>query len=76
MSQILGLGLDNKGNTGHLGKAWGLVILITAAPFVLFLKKKQNQRGHSDKARTSRLTNPVGVDTGLFLRTARFIGGQ
>ena len=56
MSQILGLGLDNKGNTGHLGKAWGLLSLSL---------RPQNQRGHSDKARTSRLTNPVGVDTGL-----------
>ena len=60
MSQSLGLGLDNKGSVGYLGTAWGPVILITAASLVLF-KKKQNQRGSSDKARTSRLANPVGV---------------
>ena len=60
MSQILGLGLHDKGNIGHLGTVWGLVILINATPLVLYLKKKQNQRGRGDKTRTSRLTNPVG----------------
>ena len=58
MSQILGL--DNKGNTGNLGKAWGLVILITVAPLVLF-KKKQNQRGHSDKARRKRTSRSMDL---------------
>ena len=76
MSQILGLGLHDKGNIGHLGTVWELVILINATPLVLYLKKNKIKWAAVIRPELVGLPIQWGVDTGLFLHTTQFIGGK